>query len=640
MLTTLWSWVRRGRHLAKKICLDPTVRRFCRGLGWLGCGWILSAASLCHAPQPLAMGLILASPGWQGTLVCLGSAGGYLYFWQAQGLQGVIWAALALAGSLCITQCSLRETPTLISLLGALTVGAAGLGFHLWQLDQIQPWLYGLRIALGAGAGWLFHRVLTRRDPFADWLAAGVVVLALAQIAPLPWLNLGITAGAALAAAGAFPVAAMAGLALDLARITPIPMTAALCLVYLLRLLPWGRSWMIRLLPGAAMGFVIYATGVPEWNTLPAMALGGLLSAVLPAQSPLSHRRGETGIAQVRLEMASGVLARTEALLLEVPEIEVDKEALLLKAAERACGGCPCRKTCRDRERMEALDPQLLQRPLLTPKELGIGCRKSSRFLREVQRSQEQLRALKANRDRQEECRAAVIQQYRFLSSYLQDLADSLPRRGKERPLPYRAQVRVYANRPSADNGDRCAWFPGTEGNYYVLLCDGMGTGLGAVDEARTAVGLLRTMLTAGFPPEYALASLNSLCALRDKAGAVTVDLLQIRLDTGRCVLYKWGAAPSYLLTDLGAEKIGTAGPPPGLSVAGTGETVSRLSLRQGETLVLLSDGAEGEDVLRRWERTAAAGPGELALQLLESREDTDDATVVLVTLRPADPSA
>jgi stage II sporulation protein E len=118
----------------------------------------------------------------------------------------------------------------------------------------------------------------------------------------------------------------------------------------------------------------------------------------------------------------------------------------------------------------------------------------------------------------------------------------------------------------------------------------------------------------------------------------VTVDLLEIHLDSGRAAIYKWGAAPSWLLGSCGAEKIGTAEPPPGLSVTEGRETVERLSLRRGETLVLLSDGAGGEDSLRfSWGRTGEPA-SELAAEILEaSRTDgCDDATVAVVRLTSA----
>ena len=636
MMTTLSSYVRRGRHTLHRLSLDPRVHRAAKLAGSALAGFALSAASLSHSPQPFALGLLLSQSGWQAAALALGGAAGYLFFWGAHRLQGAAWMVLGLAGALAGIHRQYPRRMLLSAAFSALIVAATGLAFQLWELDDVAVPIYLLRLGCGAGAGALFAVTAVRRDAIADWLASAVAVLALAQIAPVPWLNLGCVAAGALSVAGAFPAAALAGLALDLAQVSRVPMTAVLCLTYLLRLLPRVNQKLLRLSPGFVHLLVMALTGLWDPTPLPALALGGLLGPWLPGQKPTAHRRGETGVAQVRLEMAASVLAESERILLEAPEQEIDEEALLLRSVERACGSCPCRKTCRDRSRMTLLSPTLLHRPLLSPGDMGTGCRKSGRVLQELHRSQEQLRAIKAGRERQAEYRGAVIQQYRFLSEYLQNLSDALSDRERTVRCRYSVKVTVYANRQPSDNGDRCIWFAGTEGNYYVLLCDGMGTGLGAVDEGRTAAALLKQILCAGFPPEYALASINSLCALRDRAGAVTVDLLRIRLDTGRCWLYKWGAAPSVLLTEAGAEKIGTAGPPPGLSVTDTRETVTRLSLRRGETLVLLSDGVRGEEIPHLRAAAPEATPGELATRLLEQEEGTDDATLALVRLEPS----
>ena len=148
---------------------------------------------------------------------------------------------------------------------------------------------------------------------------------------------------------------------------------------------------------------------------------------------------------------------------------------------------------------------------------------------------------------------------------------------------------------------------------------------------------LLLFMLSAGLPAEYALESLNSLCCLRRRAGAVTVDLAEIALDTGKVTLYKWGAAVSLLLRGNGCEKIGTAGPPPGISVCKTRETVDRLSLRRGEVLVLLSDGVDTESALRCGWIEPGESLGEYATKLLEicSEDRSDDATVAAIRLHP-----
>lgn len=635
MMTTLSSYMRRGRHTLHRLSLDPRIHGILRGTGWFLAGFAFSAASLRHSPLPLAMGLVLAVPGWPGVLAALGGCGGYLLLWQAHGLQGAVWMLLGLAGSLGLGRGKLvRQQPLILPAAAALIVAVVGLGFQFWALDNTRLGLYLLRIAMGAGSAWVFAAARDHRDPVTDWVISALGVLALAQIAPLG-LSLGFVAAGALGTVGAFPAAALAGLALDVALVTPVPMTAVLCLLYVLRLVPWASPWVVRLAPGAVFVLVCALTGIWDLSPLPALILGGLLGQFLPEQQKMVHRRGQTGVAQVRLEMAAGVLAETERQLLEVPEVPIDEQAIILRCAERACGGCPCRKNCRDRDAVASMDPQMLHRTVLTPKDLGVSCRKNGRVLYELHRSQEQLRAIRGSRERQAEYRAAVVQQYQFLACYLQDLSDTLGRREKEIAPTYDVRVSVYANRPAADNGDRCLWFAGPGGQYFVVLCDGMGTGLGAVDEGRTAGKMLKDLLCAGFPPEHALQSLNSLCALRGKAGAVTVDLARVRLDTGRVTLYKWGAAPSYLLTETGAERLGSGGPPPGLSVQDTCRP-ARLLLRPGQTLMLLSDGAGGADALRRWDPATCTAPEELAARLLERKAGSDDATVALVTLHTA----
>lgn len=631
MMTTLSSYLRRVRHILHRMSLDPRIHMLLRCGGWLLMGWILSAASLRHSSVPLAMSLVLTLSGWPAVLATLGACGGYLLFWQAHGLQGVVWTVLGLVGSLFGNTRAVRQQPLLIPAMGGFIVAVVGLAFQFLALSNVRLGVYLLRILAGAGAAWVFSSAREHRDPVTDWLVSGFMVLSLAQI----W-GLGYGLAAALGTAAAFPAAALAGLALDMALVTPVPMTAVLCLLYLLRLIPWYSPWVVRLAPGAVHVLVCALTGIWDLAPLPALVLGGILGQFLPEQQKILRRRGQTGVAQVRLEMAAGVLAEAERQLLEVPEIPVDEAALIRRCAERACGGCPCRKNCRDREAVEAMDPRLLHRTVLTPKELGVSCRKNGRVLYELHRSQEQLRAIRGSRERQAECRAAVIQQYQFLSCYLQDLSDELGRREKDPVAAYEVRVSVYANRPAEDNGDRCLWFPGTGGQYYVLLCDGMGTGIGAVDEGRGAARMLKNLLCAGFPPEHALQSLNSLCALRGRAGAVTVDLARIKLDTGRVTLYKWGAAPSYLLTEQGARKLGKVGPPPGLSVEEAREAVARLILQPGQTLVLMSDGAGGDSILGAWNPAKDPRPSVIAARLLEQRSGSDDATVALVTLHTA----
>jgi len=635
-MITVQSYVRRGRHTLRRWAVDPRIHTSIRGLGYFLAGFTFSAASLGQGLLPLSLALVCACGGWPALLSALGGALGYRVFWGMEQ-QPLLWLAVGLCVALMLGQRRIsRDTPLLLPAVAGLIVASSGVLFQTLGMEDTPIALYLIRVGLASGATWLFSQVRKGRNPVSEWLVCGLAVLALVQIAPIKWFSLGFLAAGALTVVGAFPAVAIAGLALDLAQVTPVPMTAVLVLAYLIRLLPKSLGWAGRLAPGITYLIVMWLCNAWDVLPLPALVLGTLVGGFLPVPGKIAHRRGETGVAQVRLELAAGVLAQTQQLLLEAPEVPVDEDALVARGAERACANCPNRKGCKDSQRIALLPGLLLHKPLLQTEELPIICRKSGRFLAELHRSQEQLRSIRADRQRQKEYRWAVIRQYQFLSEFLQDLSDRLSKRTDSTPL-YSAQVSVFGNRPEEENGDRCLRFAGTEGKYYVLLCDGMGTGLGAVQEGRTAGVMLRRLLTAGYPAAYALRSINSICALRNRAGAVTIDLAEIELNCGKVSLYKWGAVPSYLITAVGAEKIGTAGPPPGLSVTDEQERTERITLRRGQLLVMVSDGVSEAEALRCCDGGVGKTPDELAVSLITAGEDSgqDDTTVVIISLEP-----
>lgn len=639
MMITISSYYRRAQRIARRLLTDPRLRLPLRIGACLLAGFVLSAASLGNHAQPLVLALLCAGiGGWMPALIALGAAAGYWAFWGQAGLQGIVWTAIGLP--LCVavgkTRIS-RQSSLLLPALAALTVALTGLVFQAWWRDDTTVWMYLLRIVFAFGGTWLLSEALQRKDPMAQWAAGALGVLALAQIGPMPFLNLGFLAAGAAAVLLPFPAVAMVGLALDLSQVTAVPMTAVLCLAFLARMIPGLPKWAPGILPGLIYLPVMRLCG--HWDLLPLLPilLGGFGSALLPRQKVQPPHRGATGIAQVRLEMASGVMAQWEQLLLEVKDPPIDEQTILEKGVERACGSCPCRKGCKEAEQAKKMPSQLLHRPLFTLDDLQVNCKKRGRLLVELRRCQDQYRILKADRDRRREYHGAVIQQYRFMTEYLQDLADELPRKADKLQQRFQPEIAVCSAGKEQKNGDRCAWFAGTELKYYLLLCDGMGTGEGAAEEARICVDMLRRLLMAGYPAPYALRSFNSLCVLRGVPGAVSIDLAEISLDSGKTVIYKWGAAPSWLLLPTGAERIGTASTPPGLAVSETQESVERLSLRRGETLVLLSDGVAGEDAMHRAQHMDRLSPGEMAAAILEAGSDglSDDATAAVVRLKP-----
>ena len=295
-----------------------------------------------------------------------------------------------------------------------------------------------------------------------------------------------------------------------------------------------------------------------------------------------------------------------------------------LKAA--ACTDCLRADTC---PRKQAMDDSIFLDPL------SFSCPHTGRVLREAARVRAQQRLLEAQHKRREEYRMAVAQQYGMLSRYLQRVADGLPLQLSPGQIRYRVTVSVRSREKDRSDGDRCAAFPGTGPRFYILLCDGMGTGAPAAAQACQAVHLLKGMLTAGLPPGAALKSLNAQLLLTGDTGAVTADLCELRLDTGYASLYKWGAAPSYLLSRKTLRRIGAPGLPPGMELGSSGERIARLSLQKGQTLVLASDGVTFDESLSLPDTIEPTGP--LADRLLRQYGSTgeDDATLAVIRLGP-----
>ena len=623
-----------GRTWLRKLGADPRFRK----LGWMGAraglGFVLSGAGLRGSPQPFAMALVSALSGGRAAAAALGSAIGYQVYWGSRGTQALAWTVLTLATVLLLGSSELpRRTPLLIPAFCGLWTAVLGLIFLLLG-ENTATEVYLLRIALAMGSSLVLRQLNGGKHPAHIWVFQGLLVLALSQALPLKWLNPGTMLAGAMAAAGAFPAAAVGGLALDLAKITPVPMAGILSAACFARLIPGLEGKWRWLLPGAVYLLLSALWGPVHYGPLPALLLGGLLSRLLPKKARATYRQGRTGAAQVRLEAAAEALSQCRQLIMGVEEPPIDEEALLARTKERACGSCPNRKACRIPDRIPT---EALHRPLTEHTDLPFTCRKSGRMAQELRRTQEHYRLLRSQRESRREYRAAVQQQYAFLSRYLRGLSDTLPRSAGKVIRRFRPGTGIAAVGRETDNGDKCLHFYGPDNSFYLLLCDGMGTGLGAAQEGSTAAGILRQLLMAGFSPEEALESLNSLLALRGMAGAVTVDLAVIRLDTGKARLYKWGAAPSILLRSGFTEKIGTAGPPPGIGVADTRKTVDRLSLGHGEALIILSDGVDGEEARRCAVIDPEQVPGEMAAKLLEvcAADSKDDATVAVLRLYP-----
>ena len=314
-------------------------------------------------------------------------------------------------------------------------------------------------------------------------------------------------------------------------------------------------------------------------------------------------------------------------------------------AAERICRCCARFHRCwqhNARQTYDALEQaagRLLQRGKAEaadfPAEFREGCCHFDGFLAALDQELESMLYRRRYRVQLQESRALLSEEFGCVAEYLRRMQAELGAPQPDAPR-YRAVTGICTagRHGAAANGDRGACFPGPRNDYYVLLCDGMGTGEPAAGLSADCVHLLGDLLRAGVASLDALRILNGTYLLRGDGCFSTVDLLHIDLTSGEAELLKWGAAPSYLRCGDTVKKLGTASLPPGVGVGGDHAPERyRLSLRGGEMLVLVSDGAgDAESAVAGF---AGDSPRELAALLIAGLPAEDDMTAVAVALAP-----
>jgi hypothetical protein len=647
----------RARQLALGLARKPGAMAAARLAAYFAGGFVLAGAKLWDRPLPCALALA-AAPAFGPGSVCayLGAALGYRVFWGAAGAFEPVAAGFAILAAACLVKGLLPAGrrwffPALAAGLYALV----GLIFLLKEgLGPEQTAFFAARVLLLGGLCGLFSQALADRSPAGR---AALAVSLLAGTASIPFFA-GVPLAAVLGAGAVFLAlpgeralltAAVCGLALDLSWRPATPMTAAFCLAALV----CGRARIAQKpLRAAAFFFCCFAAvlyqGAADTGFPLAVLAGEALSLLVPESlaAPLAGEAREPD-ARVNdsLDRAAALLDGVSRSLDRARRRELGPEsaAVFDRAADQVCRSCGSWDLCWDKcagetyralsgaagrifARGEALEEDL-------PESFTARCIRTAGFLTAVNEELERQKLRRQFQSRLGETRAVVADQYRFLARLLQTLAQRGPDDAPE-PAAFSPDFgfRARGLRGGAISGDRGSCFTVGEW-YYVLLCDGMGTGEAAGSESAAAVELLSGLIRAGFDAQDALRMLNGLDILQD-GGYTTVDLLQASLVTGEGFLHKWGAAPSYLKTARRVTVLGTAAPPPGLERARRPECL-RVSLAEGEMLALVSDGAAGEAAEQAVRAYGGLSPRELAAAILAGGAAADDRTAAVVRLRP-----
>lgn len=142
----------------------------------------------------------------------------------------------------------------------------------------------------------------------------------------------------------------------------------------------------------------------------------------------------------------------------------------------------------------------------------------------------------------------------------------------------------------SPPNGDFVLHFETDDGRYYMLVCDGMGTGGEASVTARLSAAFLEELLCGGAQMSAALTMLNSYLRQRSMECSAGIDLMEIDRYSGEAKFVKSGAAPSFVLRGGRLFRLSSKTAPIGILRALDAEMI-RFSLEPGDTVVMLSDG-------------------------------------------------
>ena len=195
-------------------------------------------------------------------------------------------------------------------------------------------------------------------------------------------------------------------------------------------------------------------------------------------------------------------------------------------------------------------------------------------------------------------------------------------------------------------SGDSYTFLNLPRGQDIVALSDGMGTGLKAFKESKSAIELLEQLLEAGFDGETAIKMINSILVLKSSEQTFsTLDMTFVDRYTGMCEFVKIGAASSFIKKGNDVEVVKSTSLPLGILNNVEGESTTK-RLQNGDMVIMVTDGildSEDEEIDKeKWvedslHRLDSRNPQDIADYILESaREKTggklkDDMTVLVM---------
>lgn len=633
----------------------------------------LSAAQIGRAYAPCALAVMaLAGPKLPGFLCLLGAAAGSFAFFDFQpGLRFLASAILTFSVNTAFYDTRVYTRP---DFHGASSVMVTTLVQSVYLLARPLSLtvIFILSLAVQWGACRLLQPLSEKSSSPEGSRRAAALLLLSACAALIPLESSGFSLGRALLSAAALllscacssaPSAAALGLAVGLAADLAGANIQMLCTAAFAVGCPlaWSarsRRWLAGPLfaLGAAAVAVLFEADKPLVFLYETLS-GTVLFLLLPRQAPQKMPQPEPSLpAPLQRQLSQSAAAFRELydsfFRGTAPAPPENPSVIFDQAAEQVCRKCVLCSTCWHQNYNATYNafndacPALLQRGQALAQDFPIHftsrCVHLQDFLSALNaelrsfllRQQYHRRLLAARRLAQE--------QYAQLGDLL--ASTSAVEAMTTTPIGYRIGSALRPREGCRVCGDQLAVFE-VGSTLYLLLSDGMGSGEGAHREAAMTVRLLQQFLQSGIDPTPALKTLNAALQLRseDGGGFTTIDLLALQRQSGSAVLYKYGAAPSYLKRSGTVTRFTAASLPAGLQSSAQGPETSRFSLPGGSFFVMVSDGIADEsddewlqNLLAGWTGKDAAALTNLILSESRSRRGlSDDCAVLVVHLAP-----
>ena len=211
--------------------------------------------------------------------------------------------------------------------------------------------------------------------------------------------------------------------------------------------------------------------------------------------------------------------------------------------------------------------------------------------------------------------------------------------------------VQAAKNNLCADgevSGDTINLFSNKKDYFYALISDGMGSGKEAAFTSNLCSVFLEKMLRAGNRAGTSLRMLNNLICSREDNSArecsSTVDLMELDLMTAEASFIKSGAAPSFIVRGKAVHRLQVGSAPIGI-IRTVQTQATPFLLKEGDTVVMISDGIQQNDPECEWLTEYLTGaseqsPEEIVYKICLHAANTDtrdDCSAVAVRILSAD---